>query len=120
MRVLIIEDDPASYHLLELNLINAGIEKDRILWAQYLKSAELFLEAYRFDLLFLDLSLPDSTNKETLQFIQKYPQAKIVIFTANEDEKVILECMRSGALYTMPKGTFRSADVERVLSYARA
>lgn len=120
MKVLIVEDDPASFHLLEFNLTELKIPKENMVWTQYLKSAELLLETYRFDLIFLDLSLPDSIEGDTLQFIKKYPQVKIVIFTANEDQRIIMECMRSGAIYTIPKDTFRIADLERALSYARA
>ncbi len=63
-----------------------------------LKSAVAAMPAAIPDLIVLDLKLPDVRGVEAITALgQKYPAARITIYTAYENETDILNCMLAGA-----------------------
>ncbi len=57
-----------------------------------------------FDLLFLDLALPDKPGLETLSELKSsHPALPVVILSASDDDATILEALRRGAMGFIPK-----------------
>ena len=78
----------------------AGVRSVQFTWENVLqlKQAEELLRVEPFDLVLLDLSLPDSQGLDT--FIHLYPHAlclPVVVLTEKDDELLALQAVRSGA-----------------------
>jgi len=61
------------------------------------EAVDLFLKTSP-DLLLLDLAMPKKDGLTVLkEIIEKDPQAKIVLITASDDQKIINQCLQIGA-----------------------
>lgn len=80
-RVLHVEDDPDVHEFIKVLL------KDRaeLVWVTHLAAAKKILKDTNFDLLLLDIGLPDGSGLELLDIIkQSVPPISTVVFSANE------------------------------------
>lgn len=92
MRALIVEDEPLMAVELEEQLLDEQFTVDR---AELFKSAEEYLIGEEYDLVLLDLSLPDGDGLDLLRDIKKlYEDTAVIILTARgeiEDKVTGLE-----------------------------
>lgn len=92
MRALIVEDEPLMAVELEEQLLDEQFTVDR---AELFKSAEEYLIGEEYDLILLDLSLPDGDGLDLLRDIKKrYDDTAVIILTARgeiEDKVTGLE-----------------------------
>lgn len=92
MRALIVEDEPLMAVELEEQLLDEQFTVDR---AELFKSAEEYLIGEEYDLILLDLSLPDGDGLDLLRDIKKlYEDTAVIILTARgeiEDKVTGLE-----------------------------
>ena len=118
IKVLLVEDNAGDALLLRETLADttAAIE-----WShdRMLKDALERLERERFDVVLLDLSLPDSQGIETFKKIQRRaPDAPVVMLTGLNDETVAAEAMRQGAQDYLVKGGADGHALLRSMRYA--
>ncbi len=121
MKLLLIEDNPVEQKLLR-GVFNAGVSKNE----NTVTSAESLAEALKFgrgqtafDLLLLDLHLPDSEGLSTFERIHEaFPDAAIVVLTGTDDEKIAVEALRQGAQDYWVKGSLELKLLTRVCRYA--
>src|SRR5690606_3932821 len=85
-----------------------------------LAEALRWLENRRFDLVLLDLSLPDSKGMQTLRQLRaKTPDTPVVVLTANDDgEQPAIEAIREGAHDYLSKVNVDLGLLRRVLRHA--
>lgn len=83
MRVLLVEDDRAMARTVELILENAGFEHET---AQSGEMALEFIRTYEFDLILLDLSLPDMHGHEVLRQLRTQRIATPVLILSGDSE----------------------------------
>ena len=70
----------------------------------------------RFDLVLLDLNLPDTTATAGLDVLRRrHPDVPVLVMSAEQDRSVIQRCLRAGAAGFLPK----SASVERLAAAVR-
>lgn len=92
--LLIIEDNDGDYILFKTYLQQSGLSIRRV--DRVTTLAAVNDKAY--DIVFLDLSLPDSGGIESfVQLNQLMPEIPIVVLTGNNDGKVASECIQLGA-----------------------
>lgn len=119
VRVLLIEDNPADARLIEIMLSKAkGISFD-LEWVKELSSGIKHLAESRFDLVLLDLSLPNSLGLNT--FTTAYARIShtpIVILTGLDDEETALTAIHKGAQDYLIKGEIDSRALTRSIRYA--
>ncbi len=77
------------------------------------------LDTYRrhedIALVLLDLNLPDSKGLQSLHdFQSEFPQAKVAIFSATEDQFVVRQALAMGALGLVPKSGAATATVRLI------
>ncbi|MDJ0510791.1 MAG: hybrid sensor histidine kinase/response regulator [Crocosphaera sp.] len=98
IKVLLIEDNLAEARLLNEVLKGATRQEFQLIHAKRLQDALSKLEDQIFDIILLDLTLPDSQGLDSLSpIIVKTPHLPIVVLTNMNDEELALEAVRKGA-----------------------
>jgi serine phosphatase RsbU (regulator of sigma subunit) len=118
IKVLLVEDNPGDALLLRETLADANAAID---WTHEKKLAPALtrLEKERFDVVLLDLSLPDSHGIETFHKIRKRaPEAPVVMLTGLDDETTAVEAMSQGAQDYLVKGGTDGHALLRSMRYA--
>src|SRR5689334_909157 len=96
-RILLVEDDPSDALLLREMLAQAGAPDIELVRVARLDHAIQQLSQDNFNLVLLDLSLPDAQGLDT--FTQAQAQAQlsgvpIVVLTGLNDERVAVKAVR--------------------------
>jgi diguanylate cyclase (GGDEF)-like protein len=119
LKILLIEDDQEFADLLKLRL---GKEKSpplEISCLPTLRQALTTLESTSWDLILLDLSLPDSSGIQT--FISVRSRARhtpIVIMSGLDSDSLAIDAVRRGAEDYLVKGEIDSRLLLRILHHA--
>jgi DNA-binding NarL/FixJ family response regulator len=75
------------------------------------------LEQNQPDIIVLDISMPGKTGVEiTRELIEKNPETKILILTANTDEQSIMDSIKAGAAGFLNKDTSREEFISAIKS----
>jgi len=93
--ILIIDDDPNLCRTLALILTRAGY---RVTTATHAHEALQYLQTGAYDLVFLDLKMPDIDGLTLLPEIRRcYPETPVLILTAYATPESTVEAIRRGA-----------------------
>jgi len=119
IKILLVEDNPADADLLaELLEVSVGVEWE-LVSVEFLHQAIAQLGKQCFDIVLLDLSLPDSHGLETLTRLREVaPDAAMVVMTGLDDEAIGLEAVRLGAQDYIVKGQITTQLLVRTIRYA--
>ena len=123
-KVLLVEDNQAEADLieellLETNLSRAESQRLSVSCTDRLSKAQKLLVAEHFDVILLDLSLPDSQDLSTIVKIQEYSlNTPIVVLTARNDEELAVQSIQAGAQDYLVKRNIDSEVLMRSLRYA--
>ena len=101
IKILIIDDDPADRKLVKLALEKSAkrIVKFEVGTAETLAKGLKMLQGDAFDLVMLDLGLPDSQGIITVEAVRQiYPDIPIIVLTGLAGEDVGVEAIRAGAV----------------------
>ena len=117
--VLLVEDNPADTRLVYELLAEKPMGCFDLVTVGRLSAAVTRLRDQHFDVLLLDLSLPDAQGMDTLAEIQAIaPDVPIVVLTGLDDEQVALNAVNAGAQDYLVKGKGDSELLTRALRYA--
>ncbi|MGD2094865.1 MAG: ATP-binding protein [Phycisphaerales bacterium] len=118
--LLLVDDDPADRQLVKLALAKSSQSVQfNIETAETLSEATEQLSHNEYDIVLLDLGLPDSQGMETVQKAHKTnPNLPIVVLTGLDNEEVGLEAIRSGAEDYLTKGKSLEYALVRTIRYA--
>ena len=116
MRVLLVEDNPDDALIIQDMLSGTAVEID------YTSRLSLALEKLKgggFDLVLLDLSLPDAHGPGTIGLIRtESPGIPIVVLSGLSDENAAIQAMEQGAQDYLIKGQVDAQLLGRSLRYA--
>jgi signal transduction histidine kinase len=119
VNILLVEDSPTDAVLLQECLSQNGVGGFKFARAESLAEAIKRLQTEKFDVLLLDLSLPDSAGQETLLRARAAaPHLPIVVLTGVEDETIGLEAVRQGIQDYLIKGQAYGRQTARAIRYA--
>jgi PAS domain S-box-containing protein len=119
IRALMIEDDPDDVLLLKDALSEVGMGKIKLDYADRLSRGLIQLGAMNYDVLLLDLNLPDSRGLETLNtMVRSFPRLPVVVLSGLADDAITVEAVRRGAQDYLVKGEINGPLVMRVIRYA--
>lgn len=119
IRVLLVEDEAGDAHLVKMKLRQAQCGRFEVTWAQSLIEAQRCLAASPFDVMLLDLSLPDSEGLATIHSARVMAMGTpIVVLSGRGDTDFALTALEAGALDYMVKGDFGYDGLARVVRYA--
>ncbi len=121
IKILLVEDEPAHVSLVQRTLSKSAATRfsfdTRVV--ECLSSAIEQLHGDAFDLVLLDLGLPDSQGLETVSCVyEANPDTPIVVLTALSDEEIGLQAMQKGAQDYLIKGHYTSDTLARAICYA--
>ena len=101
--VLIVEDDHLSQTILVHMLEKSNLPVSAIEHATDLAGAIELLDRKSFDVVLLDLNLPDSPGIDTLDTIHKrHPESAIVVITGEYDDNVGLNAITKNGHRLVP------------------
>lgn len=92
-KILLVEDDSALGYALEFSLIDEGYEVTR---ATTIKDAEDNFNKDSYNLILLDVNLPDGNGYDFCKLIRKKSQVPIIFLTALDDEVNIVMGLEIG------------------------
>lgn len=96
--MLLVEDNEADARLLKEGLADARDPRFEITLARRLRDGLSLLSAQRYDLVLLDLGLPDSHGLDTLRATRKAAaQVPIMVLTGFDDGVLAVESLLNGA-----------------------
>ncbi len=119
INILLIEDNPADAKLVEVYLGESPLLQPRITRVAELRKGMLMLEEQDFDVVLLDLTLPDSAGFDTVKTIlREFPGLTVIVMTGLEDNTVAVNSVKEGAQDFIVKGQFDSNLLSRTITYA--
>ncbi len=119
LRLLIVEDDLIDRKLLERLLAKTSLDVAQVECADRLSKAVDLVREFSFDLVLLDLGLPDSRGTESVIELQMHaPQVPIVVLSGLDDENTALTAMQKGVQDYLIKGQVDSTLLMRSIRYA--
>ncbi|MGQ0650448.1 MAG: response regulator [Gemmatimonadaceae bacterium] len=119
LKVLLVEDNLADARLVTELLRDVAPSSITLTHAGRLRQALGFLKAEGFNLILLDLSLPDSQGIETFAKAHaEARQAPIVVLTGLRDEQVAARAVRDGAQDYLVKGQVDGPLLYQSIRYA--
>jgi signal transduction histidine kinase len=117
--VLLVEDSASDAELLVETLRETAGDLFHVTVLERLDEALRRLKTNSFDVLLLDLSLPDSTGVETFRMARaSAPHLPIILLTGMDDENVGVEAMRQGIQDYLVKGQADGRQIARAIRYA--
>lgn len=117
--VLLIEDNPGDRLLLKELLRDVDSVHIKLEYADCLKTGLQLLNEKSFDLILLDLFLPDSQGFDTFdRFHQQERGVPIVVTTGLNDETLALKAVQEGAQDYLVKGQITGELLVRSIRYA--
>ncbi|GAB4260036.1 MAG: hypothetical protein Kow0065_10190 [Methylomicrobium sp.] len=118
-QVLLVEDDPGDANLVRHYLKAARDVGFECTWAMSLADACRQLHDHRFDILLVDLSLPDSRGLDTVRAVRAAAGSlPLIVLTGHDDTGFALDTLESGAQDYLVKGDFDSGGLIRCIRYA--
>ncbi len=119
IQVLQIEDNIGDVILMREMLADPIYANYKMTHAGSMREAELVLRQQDFDVLLLDLCLPDSAGLDSIEALQRHSHDKpIVILTGSSSDGMALHAALKGAQDYLVKGQFNAALLTRCISYA--
>ena len=119
LKILLVEDNPADADLLQEILNEADETQWSLVHVERLSEALHTLNENYFDVILLDLSLPDKQGLGTIaQTHEAAPDLPIVVLTGLNDKAIALEALRQGAQDYLVKGKIDSDLLVRAIRHA--
>jgi signal transduction histidine kinase len=118
MKILVIEDNPNHYDIIESSLLASG-SPITIRREDTFTSGMARIESNQFDVCLCDLQLPDSPIEQTIAYLSKKLCATPVIaLTSLNSMDIASELIQNGVQDYLPKDEMSSANLIRACRYA--
>src|SRR5579862_3927439 len=119
VKALLVEDSPDDADLLREVLTGSGADRVELVAVETLRDGLAELDRARFDVLLLDLSLPDSQGLATVHRALAHPSGvPIIVFTGLDDAELGVEAIHAGAQDYLAKGQADGPLLRRSIDYA--
>jgi two-component system, cell cycle sensor histidine kinase and response regulator CckA len=119
LRLLLVEDDVGYAGFIGATLMDAASVRCQCDHVSSIGAAVQQLSLATYDLVLLDLGLPDAVDLDGLTtVVSLVPDVPVVILTSTEDEALALRAVKAGAQDYLSKGTTTGEVLARSISYA--
>lgn len=118
LKLLYIEDNPDDAEIIQEYATDL-VEFEPIQFAQRLENGIEMANYEKFDLVFLDLSLPDSLGIKTLEKFRKaHSDIPVIVFTGSRDQDTAIEAINMGAQDYLVKEEICTSVLRKSTAYA--
>jgi two-component system, cell cycle sensor histidine kinase and response regulator CckA len=112
IKILLVEDNPGDVLLLQETLSEITFVDLELVHVERMKYALNRLQSEEFDVVLLDLVLPDSNGLDTfIQIHEQAPLIPIVVLTGMADETLAIRAMQAGAQDYLVKGQVSGSEL---------
>jgi signal transduction histidine kinase len=123
LAVLLVEDNPGDATLVEHHLQRGSFpgvpDQQDITHVESLEDALEAVNASAFDVVLLDLGLPEATGVDTLdEFLPAVSDLPVIVLTGLDDKETAVEAIQRGAQDYLPKDDLGSGLLLRAIRYA--
>jgi len=120
VNILLVDDDPQDRRLVKVILGKSSYpDQYGVETAGTLSDAVKCLSSSAYDVVLLDLNLPDSSGIDTVQRAREAnPDVSIVVLTGLDDEEMGIEAIRKGAEDYLIKGKSLEHVLVRTIQYS--
>jgi PAS domain S-box-containing protein len=119
LKVLLVEDDPGDAFLLQSLLTQTEQVQFDLVCANRLAEGLKNLNDTAFDIMLLDLSLPDSVGLTTINNVRAYTlDVPIIVLTGLDDEEIAMQAVQAGAQDYLTKRDLDVNMLTRAIRYA--
>ncbi len=119
IKLLLIEDNIGDSVIIRKMLDESENTTFELTHTQRLKNGLKHLETEKFDIILLDLGLPDSEGFKSFKItLKKHPEIPIIILTGLGDEEIGIKTIKYGAQDYLVKGEFNGKLLVRAIQYA--
>lgn len=119
LNILIVEDDKGDLKVLHKLLIDSSLPVGTIKTADRLNTALEILGEGDFDVIFLDLGLPDSQGIESIGIVNaKAPKVPIIVLSGLDDAEIVVKAVHQGVEDYLVKGNVDENLLARTVRYA--
>ena len=117
--ILLIEDNPADALLFETYIDGSDLARSRITAVTSLREATEQIRNKPFDIIMLDLSLPDGRGKDTLRRAQEaFVGFPVIILSGTDDLALAKTSVQEGIQDYLVKGYIDETLLARSINYA--
>ncbi|MDP4285318.1 MAG: PAS domain-containing protein [Bacteroidota bacterium] len=118
-RILVVEDNPGDYVLLEEYLQLSKLPVEKIIHALNMNAAISLVKDTIFDIAFLDLSLPDSSGiKSVISLNRLLPKTPIIVLSGLSTIEIAIESISLGAQDYLVKGEYDEKMLAKSVQYS--
>jgi CheY-like chemotaxis protein len=118
LRILLIEDSLDDVVLVRAALRDYSAKEFQIESKTRLEEGLALLREQPFDIVLLDLKLPDSYGIETFDRLHAQSDVPIVVLSGNSNDELALQALERGAQDYLVKGTVSGELLVRMLRYS--
>lgn len=112
IKILLVEDNPGDVFLLQETLSDITVVQFNVINVERLAEAKHKLQTETFDVILLDLLLPDSAGLDSFTTLhEQVPLIPIVVLTGMNDETLAMRAMQAGAQDYLVKGKVSGSDL---------
>jgi PAS domain S-box-containing protein/putative nucleotidyltransferase with HDIG domain len=118
-KILLVEDSAGDARLILIYLNKEADQSYDVVVARTLSASLKLLEERDFDIVIVDLALPDSQGLNTFQQIHEArSDIPIIVLTVLDDKQKAIEAIQSGAQDYLVKGELQPEVISRAISYS--
>jgi PAS domain S-box-containing protein len=118
-RILVIEDNPGDFALVE-DFLTEKIEQLELLHVKSFNEAKTILSARQFDVVLLDLSLPDKTGAPLIKGIVEFCSgAPVIVLTGYSDFEFGIRSLSIGVSDYLLKEELTPTSLHKSILYSR-
>jgi CheY-like chemotaxis protein len=119
VKILLVEDNPGDARLVMESLKDTDVCRFELTHVEKFSEAVDTLKKEEYQLILLDLTLPDSNGVETFEKMHReFPKIPIVVLTGYEDETVAFDALQEGIEIYLIKGKVDGELLTQALDYA--
>jgi len=119
INILLIEDNPGDVRLIEEMLKKIKNLKFNLVWADTLKKGFNHIDNRNYDVILLDINLPDSFGLNTVfKTCEKVQNIPVIVLTVNDGFQIGVEAVKAGTQDYLIKNEINSNLLLRSIQYA--